>query len=222
MIHFPPSRQLWLVSAALAAVLAAGGCVDPRDAEIAKLRSAEKMLLAENKGLGERNARLQTDQDRLTRENATLLGLGPKRLEYLFRVDKIDIGGYSAGVNLSGKGEGHDAVRIYLVPLDKDGNAIKAAGAVRIQVFDLAAGPEFLVCSCDFPVETIGKYWLGQFLSYYYKFECKFAAPPQHPNLTVRVTFTDYLTGREFETQKVFTVRLAPTSQPATASAPAR
>ncbi|MCK4623714.1 MAG: hypothetical protein KAV00_00245 [Phycisphaerae bacterium] len=168
------------------------------------------------------NEKLKTDiqdmqMELLARQKQiqTLQGLGEKRLELLFSVTNIKLGKYTAGVNLDDK-PGHDGVRIYLTPIDADGHAIKAAGAVKIQLFDLAAkAGENLVSACDFPVDKIAERWSAGFMTYHYRFECRWKTPPKHDEITVRVEFTDYLTGKTFTTQKVCEIKLmAPTTQP--------
>ncbi len=150
----------------------------------------------------------------------TLQGLGEKRLGLLFCVTDIKLGKYTAGVDLDDR-PGHDGVRVYLTPIDADGHAIKAAGAVKIQLFDLAAKTgENLVSACDFPVDKIAERWSAGFMTYHYRFECRWKTPPKHDEITVRVEFTDYLTGKTFTAQKVCKIRL-PASSPATSTAPA-
>ncbi len=137
-------------------------------------------------------------------------------MENLFHVTGITLGKYTAGVDLDGKGS-HNGIRVYLTPIDRDGHAIKAAGAVKIQLFDLAAKENLLV-EYDFPVEKISERWAAGFMTYHYRFDCPWPTPPEHEDITVRAEFTDYLTGKTFTAQKVCTVKLAPS---ATATAPA-
>ncbi|MDY7009211.1 MAG: hypothetical protein SVV80_00450 [Planctomycetota bacterium] len=171
----------------------------------------------------EENTKLQADiQDLQTellarqKQIRTLQGLGEKRLENLFHVTGVKLGKYTAGADLD-KTPGQDGIRVYLTPIDRDGHAIKAAGAVKIQLFDLAA-KENLVAEHDFPVEKISEQWAGGFMTYHYCFDCRWPAPPEHDEITVRVEFIDYLTGKTFTVQMVCKVKL-PVSTTATAPA---
>ena len=168
------------------------------------------------------NEKLKTDiqdlqTELLTRQKQiqTLQDLGEKRLELLFHVTGIKLGKYTAGVDLD-KTAGHDGIRVYLTPIDADGHAIKAAGAVKIQLFDLAAKTgENLVAACEFPVDKIAERWAAGFMTYHYRFDCRWETPPKHDEITVRVEFTDYLTGKTFTSQKVCKVKLMiPATQP--------
>lgn len=136
----------------------------------------------------------------------TLQKLGDKRLDLLFRVAKIDIGRHSGGVDIDGK-SGHDVIRVFLSPRDRHGSAIKAAGDVKIALYDLAA-PEgkTLIDKYEFPVEKISQYWTSGFMTYHYSFNCKLSPPPAGDKITIHVTLTDYLTGKTFTAQKPVTI----------------
>jgi hypothetical protein len=106
---------------------------------------------------------------------------------------------------------------VYLKPIDRDGHTLKAAGAVTVQLFDLSEGAaRNLLERHDFSVAQAAGHWSG-FLASHYRFDCRWkAGPPTAKELTVRVTFTDYLTGRTFTAQKVVTIDPpTPGTQPA-------
>jgi hypothetical protein len=164
---------------------------------------------------------------------ATLQALGDgNRLEKLFTVQRVQIGGNSCGL-----GEANDpwdkGVKVYVEPLDRDGTSIKAAGDVTIEIFDLAAPQGHnLVHTCRFGVQESGGKWTLGFMSQFYLFECEWGrSVPAHRQVTIRVVFVDYLTGRTFSDQKLVEVALPPTAPgaatkpaataPASASAPA-
>ncbi len=145
-----------------------------------------------------------------TRQIRTLQKLGPKRLKYLFTVDKIELGRYTGGIDTDKK-PGQDAVKVFLLPKDKTGSILKAAGSVKIQLFDLALPKgENLIAEFIYPVEKIGKYWSAGMLANHYSFECPFPQPPLHEKITVRVEFIDYLMGRTFSAQKLCHIILPP------------
>lgn len=194
----------WLLLLAAAAGTGCNGVVP--EADISRLQQLERQ-----------NARLKADlqKERQTvaaqrQQIKNLIDFGDKRLEKLFYVTSIKLGRYTAGVDLDDK-DGHNGIRVYLIPRDADGHTLKAAGNVRIQLFDLAAEAKArLIGTYDFPVEKIGKKWAGGFLTKHYKFDCRWKAPPKHAEVTVRAVFTDYLTGKQFTAQKVCKVNLPP------------
>ncbi|MBN1555470.1 MAG: hypothetical protein JXA11_12050 [Phycisphaerae bacterium] len=134
----------------------------------------------------------------------TLQALGEKRVEYVFTVASVEIGRHSGGVNLDRR-PGHDAVQVFLSPMDRDGHVLKAAGDVKIQLFDLAQPAErTLLAAYSFPVKDIAQHWAGGMLANQYSFECRLPdnANPAHRQITLHVTFVDYLTGKTFTAQK--------------------
>jgi len=196
----------------LAALFAAGRDLQT---ELAKANDQLRASREENEKLkGDRLAVQQVvaDQQKLIQ---TLRGLGEKRLELLFHVTDIKLGRYTGGLDVDGEG-GDDGVRVYLRPVDRDGHALKAAGDVSIRLFDLAAKPEeSLLAEYEFPVEEAAKHWQAGFITYHYRFDCRWKSrPPKNPDVTVRASFTDYLTGKTFSAQKLCTVK-PPPAQPA-------
>ena len=194
--------------AMLAAAAAFTGCMVPKnDLETAneKLRQAERQI-----------AELRSDNADLTGELAaqrkraeSLMKLGDKRLEAIFHVERIQLGRYTGGIDTDDK-PGHDAIKVYLDPIDADGSTIKAAGDVTIQLFDLAADPKAnLLGEYRWRVAEISKQWSSGFVAYHYSFVCPFKSPPAHEELTIRVQFVDYLTGKTFTAQKLVKVVLA-------------
>jgi len=166
----------------------------------------------------ERNVEdLQRANDELTEDLAqrdqrinTLMGLGEKRLELLPHVAQIELGRHTGGTDIDGD-KCDDAVKVYLTPIDQDGTAIKAGGEVTVQLYDLAADPDAtFLGEYTWSAEDLRKRWSSGFMSYHYSLECPWqSGPPAHDEVTVRVTFVDYLTGETFTAQTVGPVKLA-------------
>jgi hypothetical protein len=193
-----------------------GGCEDPQRRKILALEQQLDAARKESDQLTSDVEKLSARLQAQNRQIENLQALGDKRLEYLFRVETIEIGRHSGGVDLDKK-PGQDAVLVYLVPRDQADNVLKAAGSVRIQLYDLAQPQEkTLLAEFTYPVEKIGKYWAGGLLANHYRFECRFPHPPEHPDVTIRAEFTDYLTGKTFSQQKLVKVTLPPETQPTT------
>jgi len=163
------------------------------------LRKAER----EKFDLTTRIARQQEHIDRLQ-------ALGGKRMKHVFRVERIRLGRYTGGVDLDGK-PGDDGVKVYIHPIDQHGSIIKAAGAVKVQLFDLAAPTgENLIFERTWPVAKIHKNWSAGLLGDHFAFECRWKKLPAHDEITVRAEFVDYLTARRFTAQKACKVALPP------------
>ena len=208
------------LSLALACLFAALGCGGPdqlpqalreRDEARDQLRKAREQEQAARDQLRQRDEQV-----------AALQALGESnRLEKLFTVQRVQIGGNSCGL-----AEANDpwdkGVKVYVEPLDRDGTSIKAAGDVTIELYDLAAPQgRNLVHSCRFSVQESGGKWTLGFMSQFYLFECEWGkSVPAHRQVTIRVVFVDYLTGKSFSDQKLVEVTLPPTA-PTSATGPA-
>jgi len=193
-----------------AALTAAGGCVSVKQAESEKILAERRDALEQVRTLSDRNEALQSELAAQRKQIDTLQALGgQKRLDLLFRVERIAMGRHTGGIDTDDKG-GQDGIKVFLLPIDADGSVIKAAGDVKIQLFDLAADPaQNLVGEYRWTVEQLSKQWSSGFMAYHFSFECPWPdGPPQHDEITVRVEFTDYLTGKTFTAQELCKVKL--------------
>ena len=129
--------------------------------------------------------------------------MGPDRLSKLFTVSKIKLSRYTGGVDTDKK-TGHDEIKIIFIPIDDKGHAIKAAGEINIRLFDLAAKPkETMLAEYNYPVEKVSEYWSGGFMTNNYSFSCPIGKKNlSSDQVTVRISFRDYLTGKTFTAQK--------------------
>lgn len=153
------------------------------------------------------NNALISDAAAAKRQIATLQALGEKRLDRLYHVERLEIHRHSGGVDLDGKA-GSDAVRVHLCPIDQHGSVIKAAGSVRVQLFDLAADGEKLVGAQAWEVDELAKAWHDLAISNY-SLTCKWLSDaPANDEITVRVEFTEYITGRTLTAQRLCRIKL--------------
>ena len=184
------------------------GCVQPGrgDDDPAQLLDARDQLEASRKEVAELKGQLARRDEQIR----TLRGLGAKRLEHLFHVQRIRLGRYTGGADMNDQ-PGDDGIKVFCEPVDRHGSVLKAAGAVTVQLFDLAAPPaRSKIFEKTWPVETIHKAWSGGLLGGHYRLECRWPAPPAHDEITVRVEFLDYLTGDRFTAQKLCKITLPP------------
>jgi len=209
-MNFLRPTASWIASATMLASLA--GCMVPKDDLDA---TNEKLLQAERQldDLRRDNADLSDELAAKRKQIDSLMKLGDKRLEAIFHVVRIELGRYTGGFDSDGK-PGQDAIKVYLDPIDADGSTIKAAGDVTIQLYDLAADPKAnLLGEYHWSVAEISKQWSSGFVAYHYSFVCPFKSPPAHDEITIRVEFVDYLTGKTFTAQKAVKVELPPAAR---------
>lgn len=154
-----------------------------------------------------RDAQIHGYADRV----GTVPTLPPARLEKLFTTYAIRVGRLTGGVDLDPSKPGDEAFRVYVNTLDKHGDMIKSAGSFVIEAFDLSGSQPSKLGHWEFPVEKAQENWYSFFTRYEYVLTCPWQeAVPRRPEVTVRLTFTDELTGRKFTAQKVAKVNLPP------------
>lgn len=133
-------------------------------------------------------------------------GTAPNRI---YTLKSIKITKYT---NIYDKDEVKDGKKetfiVYIQPIDSHGDLIKAAGIVNIQLWDLnKKTPDALLAEWDIDSQQLKKLWYSSMLSTNYRFDYNIAEKitNEPPTLTVKVKFTDILTGKILEAQKLIT-----------------
>jgi hypothetical protein len=96
---------------------------------------------------------------------------------------------------------GNKKLIVYVVPVDETGDDIKAAGAADVQLWDLnKKESEALLGQWQIEPNELKKLWLDSFLggSYRLVFDVSQIVTKVEKPLTVKVNFTDYLSGKTF------------------------
>jgi hypothetical protein len=189
----------------LGTLLAAAGCRPP-PTEADLRREVERLT----RQLDQKNSELAAQQaavQELNRKLAAAQGVSQTRLDTLFYPDQIVIDRLSGGYDDDGR-PGDDGVVVYVRPLDRVGDALKTAGSIRVQVFDLAEGEGRLIAECFVPAEQAGEIWYGKLLTYHFTVKCPWkSSPPAHDELTIRVTFENVMPPRVLTAQTVVRVK---------------
>jgi hypothetical protein len=192
----------WITGGIL--VIAAIGCDNTTAERMRQLDQQIRQLNDQTDKLGKevtaKDAVIETQRQQI----ATLQHLGDKRLEKLYYVTAIRIDRLTGPANYDDK-PGPDGITVYIQPVDQDGHVIKAAGDIRIQLLDLAnADGKHLIGEYRLDAEHARKAWYGRLMTNHYSVKCPWrSGPPAHEDITVRVEFTDYLTGKTFRDQMV-------------------
>ena len=110
------------------------------------------------------------------------------------------------------KKTGHDVVVVFLEPKDRDGATIKAAGSIRVKLFDLAAaeGNRLLAEKTITPSQCSDAF-SDSLLAYHYRIDLPLESP-KHTELTLHAEFVDVLTGKPHRAQKA--IRILPKPAP--------
>jgi hypothetical protein len=197
-------------------LVTAAGCGSPSSANIIVRKQNQDLQDQVNALTRAREADAATIAA-LQQRVGTLPTLPQDRLEKLFTVHGLKLGRLTGGADLDRAKPGDEAIKVYASPTDDDGDPLKAAGSFVVEAFDLAATPPELG-KWTFDTGAARKLWSGSMLSHQYVLTCPWQKPPQHDELTVKVTFRDELTGREFHTQSVIKVQPPPPSSTASAT----
>lgn len=183
------------------------GCEPPNDID------ARREIQQLEAGILERDDRINKLQTQLREMNKQLQvsrGISDDDLQYLFTPQRLAIMPLSGGENYDEEA-GHDGITVYLQPLDKVGDVLKVAGSIRVELFDLAlTGGQTLVGRVEIPVSEAQKHWFGDLWTYHYTVKVPWIKenPPKNNQITIRATFTDYLSQRVMVAQEARQVEL--------------
>jgi hypothetical protein len=140
-------------------------------------------------------------------QRGTFPSLPDDRLERLFTAHGIKLGRLTGGADLDPNKTGDEGIKVYVVPTDETGDELKAAGSFVVELFDLNKESDNVVGRWEFNHLQSRQSWFGSALLYEYVLTCPWQKSPEHEQLTLKVSFHDELTGREFSTQQVISVK---------------
>jgi len=173
------------------------------------LSSQIERLSREKTRLQSQLERCKTENEQLKKRIETLTAL-PKDQVELWSVQRIEIGRLS-GLHDEDKDGKKEKLIVYVQPIDQDGDTVKSPGEVEVQLWDLnKKGGQALLAEWHIGPDKLKKLWLTALLAGNYKLTFDVAdkidsLKSASGGLTVKVAFTDYLTGRKFQEQKVIT-----------------
>jgi hypothetical protein len=177
------------------------GCSSPNRANI-ELRKQNQALRDEIASLKQQHDADVATIRGMEEQRGTLQTLPADRLAKLYTVHGLKLGRLTGGADLDRNKPGDEGLKVYIVPVDEDGDAMKAAGTFTVEAFDLSSGSEVRAGRWEFDLEQTRKAWYGALLKSYV-LTCPWQNAPQHRELTVKVTFVDALTGRVLTVQTV-------------------
>jgi hypothetical protein len=149
----------------------------------------------------------KTENEQLKKQIETLTAL-PKDQRELWSVQRIEIGRWS-GLHDEDKDGQKEKLVVYVQPIDQDGDTVKSPGEVEVQLWDLnKKDGQALLAEWHVGPDQLKKLWLTALVAVNYKLTFDVADKVElfkstSGGLTVKVAFTDYLTGKTFQEQKV-------------------
>lgn len=162
-------------------------------------------LKQEKTQLREQIEESQKEVEQLKEQVQVLSGLpGEKKAENLYNVQKIKVTRYT---NLYDRDEDgrYEKLIVYLQPIDEEGDVVKATGSVDVQLWDLnKEADKALLGEWHVGAEELKKLWFSTIVTTNYRmtYDVSEIISEYKEALTVKVTFTDYVTGKVFKEQR--------------------
>jgi cell division protein FtsB len=198
---FRVSRALLLCSCAL--MHFAAGC-DTSNRQ-ALLAEQIEQLTEQNTQLTRQIEQSESESDQLRKQVQVLSALPQEvRLDNLYELQRIKIGRLTGMSDKDEDGKVESLI-VYVQPIDEEGDIIKASGVVDVQLWDLNnANGEALLGQWHVEPDELKRLWVAfVVLNYRLTLDVADKIKDFKEPLTVKVTFTDYLTGKVFKEQKV-------------------
>jgi hypothetical protein len=169
-----------------------GGSADDRP-----VWQSNKKLLQQKTELETQVRELETQNKQLKQQVETLGELDKNiRLENLYDIQSINIIS-STGIYTKEKSQ-KPQLLVYFSPIDKVGDSVKASGTVEVQLWNIAdSANEALIDKWETGPGTLKTKWGSAMISSFYRLA--FDLPdtmPQKGDFVVRVSFTDYVSGK--------------------------
>jgi hypothetical protein len=152
----------------------------------------------------------RTEAEQLKKQIQVLSDLPANvRFEHLYNIQKIKITRYTGFYDKDNDGKKEKLI-VYIQPIDEQGDIVKATGSVDVQLWDLnKQDGQALLAQWRVEPDELKKLWIATLITINYRlpFDAADKIDKSEGPLTVKVTFTDYLTGKVFNEQKVIEPR---------------
>jgi outer membrane murein-binding lipoprotein Lpp len=152
----------------------------------------------------------KSEAEQLKKQVQVLSKLPPEvRIENLYDLQKIRITRYTNlyDENKDGKKE---TLIVYIQPIDEEDDIVKASGAVDVELWNLNKKEgQVLLGRWHVTPEELKKLWFATIVTINYRltFDVSDKITGDEKSLVVKVTFTDYPSGKVFEEQKIIKPR---------------
>lgn len=149
------------------------------------------------------------ENEQLAEQIEAMAALPKEDRDNPYKLRSVKIGGFTNLYDKDGDGRREKFV-VYLKPIDQDGNVVKAAGTVSVQLWNLDnPTDQALLGQWQVQPDELHRLWFDALVSTSYRltFDVPVTVEVLAQPLTVRITFTDYLTGEIFRDQRVIQPR---------------
>lgn len=163
-----------------------------------------RTLKLQNKELEMQVEQLKAQNQELQDRVRTLSGLKPtQKMEALSRVQSLNLSNRS-GLYDKDRDGSKESLMVYLAPRDQSGDAVKAAGSLEVQLWDLEQNQATaLLKAWELGPDELRDKWTAGLLGGFYRltFPIEDLVEYSSDQLTLKVEFTDYTTGKVYREQ---------------------
>jgi len=185
-------------------------CLFAAGCQSSNLAKEVKTLRQEKAELKNQIEQSKSEAEQLKNQVHVLSNLPPEvRLEDLYDLQKIKITRYTNLYDKDKDGKKEELL-VYIQPIDEEGDIVKATGAVDVQLWDLnKEDGQAQLGQWHVTPGELKTLWYATLITINYRlpFDVADKITGEEKALAVKVTFTDYPSGKVFEEQKIIKPR---------------
>jgi outer membrane murein-binding lipoprotein Lpp len=173
--------------------------------QIKQLQIQIENLTEEKAELAKQIKLKNSENEELTKRNQTLAELPDQvKGKNLYQLASVNIHRFSGFSDEDKDGE-KDTLVVYIQPIDENGDKFKAPGTVEVELWNLNNSQEqALLHSWPVEFEELKEKWIALLvINYRLTFDITGIVENFDEPMTIKIKFTDYLSGRTFYDQKV-------------------
>jgi hypothetical protein len=197
-----------MVFSLVVCLLAYGAGCENGGGKSSRTEELDALRLQQNELLGQVDE-FKAENEQLKGQIKVLSGLEKQvKLANVHRLERIKIGRYTNLYDKDKDGK-YEKLIVYIQPIDRDGDLVKAPGAADVELWDLDKEPgQALLGRWQVEAEQMNELWFAVLATNYrLTFDVAEKISEYKEPLTVKVSFTDHLSGRVFNEQKAIKPR---------------
>ena len=189
----------------LTTLLIFAGCEGDNHVKLLEDKNAQ--LEKENRQLQRDVEAVKTENQQLTGQVTTLSQLSPGiRIDSLYKLESVKLTRYTNFYDKDKTGTKEKLI-VYIQPIDAEGDIIKASGSVEIELWNLNKNTDegALLAKWTVGPDELKKMWFATVMTENYRlvFDIAGIVKSFDQPYTVKMTFTDYVSGKVFTDQHV-------------------
>jgi hypothetical protein len=150
----------------------------------------------------------QVENAQLQQQVKAMAALPKDRSENPYKLTSVRLARFTGFYDTDKDGR-REKLLVYIQPIDESGDVVKAAGIVNVELWNLnKPGDQAVIGQWQIQMAELRKLWVNALVSNY-RLPLDVSVTPEllTQPLTIKITFTDYLTGEIFRDQQVIPPR---------------